>query len=343
MTKKHGVHECSTIMHAEEYYYPSSKEATTIVQGNILCGHSGDHAGTTMNAVHDCAPRRAAIELNHEAVTLLRFGTEEGKALEIFKCALRLLKTELVSSSEARGGRRRPSAQGWGNHNDKDPRDSQVLPQFSSADLRLYSCHNHHKLSPIVAVPVSNRITRTASMTMLNDSPLFLYAKAFTFQFSNLDDHDDKSCLSEEILSSVIMYNIALVLNLKGIRTNSSTLLKKALDLYKLSLDAIHHDSLLGTSIVSKSLATACCNNIGQLAYMLCDFEHAETMRCMLQTLFLLTTSSLQEVLNVEHEGVSLAATTGKSSSLFLFEEVDMQGFESNLLFLYPPMTAPAA
>ena len=125
MTKKHGVHECSTIRRAEEYNYPSSKEATTIVQGNILCGHSGDHAVTTMNAVHDCAPRRAAIELNHEAVTLLRFGTEEGKALEIFKCALRLLKTQLVSSSEAPrggGGRGRPSAQGWINHNDKDPR-----------------------------------------------------------------------------------------------------------------------------------------------------------------------------------------------------------------------------
>jgi hypothetical protein len=237
----------------------------------------------------------------------------------MLKCALRLLKTELSSDASQRPPQVRD-----------DAREVTVSP-LSGAESSLQSSRSFHQHLRTVPVPVFN--SNTAS---INDSPLFLYSKVFTFQFSKLDDNDT---LLAETLSAVIIYNIALTLNLKGIRTSSSTLLKKALDLYKMSMGLLQHDSqLLATSTVARSMAIACCNNIGHLAFLLLDYEQLQTMQCTLQKL--LTTSFCSERIGQGHQESSLIV---EPCTLFLFDAADWRGFTSNVLFMQAPAIAPAA
>lgn len=328
MGTRDGLHECGKITHSEQY--PCSK---------AIAGH---HDLETNHVVPSCraSSRRSAIGLNQEAVTLLKYGNE-GKALEIFKCALRLVKTDLTTGSSSP-----QAAQSWViRHNQQEQgamldahqqqhQEPPLPPICSGPDLtvRLQSCRSRHKHLRLVQLPISKTLS-------INES-LFLYSKAFTFQFSKLDD---TSCLSAETLSSAIIYNMALVLHLKGIRTNSAVLLKKALDLYKMSTRLQEHDLSLvpgGTSTtlaLSRSLMIACCNNMGQLAYLRFDQEQVQTMKGALLSL-LTTPSSSSPPMVVEQHQLAQACF-----SLVLFDAEDMESFKTNLIFMNPPMTAPVA
>jgi hypothetical protein len=174
------------------------------------------------------------------------------------------------------------------------------------------------------------------------DSPLFLYSKAFTFQFSKQDNLEEEvsGCLSAETLSAAIIYNIALIINLRGFRRNSSILLKKALDLYMMSMGLLQHESsLIWTTMVARSLAIACSNNTGHLALLLFDYEQAQSMQCTLQEL--LTTPFSLDLTAQEDEQDS--SYVPDPYAMDLFEAADWQGFTGNVLFMQPPTTAPSA
>ena len=142
--------------------------------------------------------------------------------------------------------------------------------------------------------------------------------------------------IDSESLSSTIIYNIAIVITLKGIRTNGSVLLKKAVDLFKLSLDLLPHPSQMQSS-TTRCLSMVCWNNLAQIAYLLCEFDQVQTMRQMLETLL----TEYFSTLSVEQEELARAGVS--SSPMFLFAEDEIQGFKASIMFMNPPNTAATA
>lgn len=281
-----------------------------------------------------CPVRYEALRMNHEAVKILMSGKGEEKALLILKLALARMKENLAFPSlqeTRRSSTTRISSKASSSEH------GEGLKYMNTDTGLLHSARNrNHLCNHLKMVPVSLSMTEDS---VCDSSSFFFYTKVFTFRRGSgnlVEINMLPSCLSSmiidsEILSSIIIYNIALTLTVKGLRTNNSMMLKRALDLYKLSL-ALQQQAHIMPSLCIKSLAIVCWNNLGHIAYLLGHFEHVQNMRRMLHTLLLTLPT---------HEGEQ--TTDAAYDTLFLFDDMDIQGFKSNIMFMYPPKIAPAA
>jgi hypothetical protein len=179
-----------------------------------------------------------------------------------------------------------------------------------------------------------------------------MYSKIFKFQLpaptsAHPVDHARfslSSIIDTRTLSSVVLYNMAFVLTMKGIRSNHISLFTKAMKLYDMSMGLQQTDSG-STSMFATSLTLACCNNIALLAYFQGDFAYAQKMRLFLHGGLLATKSwRLHLSENVPSDDEEEHTNDNDAEiARFLMDDADIQGFNFNLVFMYPPRTAGAA
>ncbi len=271
--------------------------SNSVPSGTFRQGHRGNDP---------LASRRAAIRLNHEAVVLLRSGMDEEKAMDILKLGLGSVKSGISAAVSSA--------------------PNQLDQTSCSADRDRPSAPARQDYSQIVPVPVC-----TSNSC---DDTFYLYANAFTFKRSTSEESHSPSLVEAEMLSATIIYNIALALHIKAIRTNCTTHQRRSLRLYEMSMGLINNmimqqnennDPSITPSCAMR-LAIACSNNMALLAFVLCDFERSRDMLNTFQNL--LSTSS--------------ASTNDQDFSL-LFHDADIQGFKLNIMFMNPPTAAPAA
>ncbi len=272
---------------------------------------------TTYPEIHRCnlstfSGRTDAVTLNHKAVLLLMSGSQEDEAIKVLKLGLSLMKADLVSNTSSASNQINSAQQ-----------EGQSL---SSATRRCHRSTRHYPRK-IMAVPVH----RPRSV----DDSFYIYAYAFTFQQSN-QEKSLSSMLEVEMLSATIIYNIALALNIKAIRTNCLTLQIRSLRLYEMSMGLLNgllmpeKNTNKGPHFISNiavHVANACCNNLANLAFLQGDFERSRTMMNKLQYLLTLASNNGDE----------------SSSSSSVFHETDIQGFRWNIMFMCPPTAAEAA
>lgn len=294
-----------------------------------------------------CPPgRNNAIKLNHEAVILLMSGSDEEKAMEVLKLGLSQVKSDLASSARSSPSTSRPSSLSKcqdDEHDCKDSKDSkEVIPRRRAANAvppSRCSCDDDHSHVRILSQPVYQS-------RQWDDDGFYLYANAFTFDLSNFDESifpPPSSMIDTEILSATIIYNLALALTTKGIRANSSSVLRRSMRLYEMSMGLLSKIIMLPRTIHSKrrnlsyefalNVAIACSNNLGQLAYRQGDYDRSETMRGTLQYMLSLP------LLDDDDDDESRL----QRSRRIVFTETDMRGFKLNIMFMYPPTLAPLA
>ncbi len=260
--------------------------------------------------------RRSAIILNNDAIVLLLTSViDDEKARKILKLGLICVKYDLFPARST----------------GLDELHSGLSPVETNSPSLCNSLDHSHVVH---FVPVS-----LPSPKSLGDS-FYLYSNAFTFRSSNQEGESHPSLpIDAEILSATIIYNIALVLNIKALQTNCSILQRRSLKLYEMSVGLINsmiiHESeekkmysVLSTSRKNNAtrLAIACSNNMAQLAFLQGNFERARTMLNTLE--YLLSAGSV--------------SSNGQDVSL-LFHDDDMSGFKLNIMFMYPPTTASLA
>jgi hypothetical protein len=289
-----------------------------------------DHANDGRKKQAPCPPgRNAAIKLNHEAVILLKSGCEEDKAMEILKLGLTVVKSDLAGAAPSQS---LPKCQ------DDHLADSQEVQQRPPTNLLSPSCHcdKEERLARLVPIQVFH------TKPLNEDEEFYLYRNAFIFDLSNIDEtrcSPLSSMFDTEILSATIIYNLALALTTKAMRTNSSSLLRRSIRLYEMSMGLLNNMVIGSRSNhvkersfpcdVAWNVAIACSNNLGQLAYLQGDYDQSQTMRSTLQYL-------LSKPLYACHE-------SRLRSNRLLFTEADLRGFKSNIMFMSPPSLAPMA
>ncbi len=276
--------------------------------------------------------RSDAVTLNHKAVLLLMSGSQEDEAIKVLKLGLSVMKTDLVANTSSACHQHLLAEQGG--------------QSLSSDTIRCFGSRRHDP-PQIMAVPVH----RPRSV----DDSFYIYAYAFTFQQSN-QENSLSSMLEVDVLTATIIYNIALALNIKAIRTNCMTLQIRSLRLYEMCMGLLNGLIILEKnrnkvppiisniaidvaneknrnkvppiiSNIAIDVAKACCNNLANLAFLQGDFERSRTMMNTLQYLLALAPDYGEE----------------SSSSSSVFQATDIQGFRLNIMFMCPPTTAEAA
>jgi hypothetical protein len=177
-------------------------------------------------------------------------------------------------------------------------------------------------------------------LPFVNDASLSLYTNAFVFDLSNFEDSTyshPSSSVDSETLSAAIIFNLALALTMKALRTNSSDLLRRAMRLYEMCMELVrkiiaNQEQTLSYEL-ALTVAIACSNNLGQLAYSQCENELGQNMRRTLQCLLSIPDS------------LSLITDQDEASGInrLLFSENDIQRFSLNVLFMHPPTSAATA
>lgn len=303
--------------------------------GRTTCFMRPQHEGCKQDPRRgtQCPPGRknAAMMLNHEAVILLMSGSDEDLAMDALKLGLTHVKSDLASGT--RSSRLSTTSSSQYHQDTGHTHDNQEEGIQPSQGAR--SAGDRSVVARIVPIPVHQ--TRPWNQ----EDGFYLYANAFTFDVSNLDETRCpplSSMIDTEILSATIIYNLALALTTKAIRTSSPSLLKRSIRLYEMSMGLLNNIIMFQqrtTTLPEErnlpcdfvwNIAIACSNNLGQLAYLQGDYALSQTMR-----------STLQYFLSAVHE------SGGLRPSRILFSEMDMRGFKMNIMFMYPPTLAPMA
>jgi hypothetical protein len=162
----------------------------------------------------------------------------------------------------------------------------------------------------------------TSSESVLHVSPVtfpcpalvedyFIYSHALRVRSSGCSQKD------MDFLSSVIIFNMALLYNIRGIRANSSSLQNRGLQLYGMSLGLM--ENLASKCLDSILLRVVCLNNMSQITFNQGDFEKARLMLNHLQYLM------------------------SRNPRTNVFDENEVQGFMLNVMLMHPPTAAQAA
>ena len=131
----------------------------------------------------------------------------------------------------------------------------------------------------------------------------------------------DRYCHRE---SAIIASNLALVHHHRGVSRGLSTLLPRALELYRMSYGLIQHGAGFDTS----HLALALLNNMAQIHFEL--LEYPEAQHCLGSLKGLLTNTAMLQNLD---DGNTEAALAGN----------ELRGYLMNIMCLRPPHMAAAA
>lgn len=320
---------------------------------SLVPSNNGDHHQQHSRQQHDdeCGAgidssprypgRKAAIKLNHEAVTLLMSGSEEDKAMEILKLSLVYVKSDLAPRSTPASSPPPASPKSPRSRDCKDDQEQQRYPVHKMQTLRCRHNDRPSRHSSMRAMPVHDN----SILPFVKDASLSLYTNAFAFDLSNFEDSTcshPSSSVDSETLSAAIIYNLALALTLKALRTNSSDVLRRAMRLYEMCMELVRKIMMLPGHAnqeetlsyeLALTVAIACSNNLGQLAYSQCENELGQSMRRTLQCLLSIPDS------------LSLITDQDESSGInrLLFSENDIQRFSLNVLFMHPPTSAATA
>lgn len=140
----------------------------------------------------------------------------------------------------------------------------------------------------------------------------FIYNHALVFCQTSASPDTDIN-----FLSSVIIFNMALLYNIQGIRDNAPNFQRRGLYLYEMSLGLL--DNFASKNVDSILLRTACLNNMSQISVDQDDFDKAQLLLIHLQYLM------------------------SKSFKTSLLDENDIQGFMLNITLFGQPKPARAA
>jgi hypothetical protein len=221
-----------------------------------------------------------AIKLNNEGTSLLVCG-EEDLAITKFKSALGIMKRGLAEHQT----RTQDSHDG-----SSDNSDGQM------------SCDCSPHFSPLKL---------TCPVPSLYSSFVYSHALKVSRSCDYLLDSD------VNFLSAAIIFNMAMVYNVKGIRKNSANAQTRSLRLYEMCLVLL--ENLNSSHVDSFLLRVACLNNMSQIAYEQGDFDSARLMLHNLQYLM---------SMNVKQN---------------FFDEDDLHGFMLNVMLMDAPSAARAA
>lgn len=288
--------------------------------------------------------RNAAIKLNHEAVTLLMSGLEEDKAMEMLKLGLTYVRYDLVPTAPAP----QPSLSSQNRQDERFRFDGMGQRRCAVNETQTFMCRRKdhpERRFMVLSMPMSYG-HHARRMPFFNDAAeLYLYTNAFSFDPSNFDNsrHSPPSgMIDAEILSATIIYNLALGLTMKAMRTNCSSLLRRSMRLFEVCIQLLRRIIMLPRNDneelhlpyeLAVSVGVACSNNLGQLAFFQCDYELGQSMRRTLQC-FLSMYDSLP----------SIGGRESLSGNASLFSESDLQRFSLNIMFMtYPPTSAASA
>jgi hypothetical protein len=220
------------------------------------------------------------IQLNNDGTSLLVFG-EEDLAIDKFKSALEIMKRGLAKRQTRTGSQD-------SHHISSDKSDGPV------------SCDSAPRLSPL---------------TLPCPVPEYSFVYSNALKLSRFCDYLVDSDI--KFLSAAIIFNMAMVYNIKGVRESSAIEQTRSLRLYEMclalleNLNSRHMDSFL--------LRVACLNNMSQIAYEQGDFDGA---RLMLNNVQYLMSMNVKQT---------------------FFDEDDLQGFMLNVMLMHAPSAARAA
>lgn len=182
------------------------------------------------------------------------------------------------------------------------------------------------------------------------DEQFYLYKNAFTVKNIPSGQEGDAASrlINVDLLSAIMIYNMALCVSLRSMRTNSSNMQERSLRLYEMCLGLLHtiHRRNGGEEDTGGYvlLYAACSNNVAQVAYQLCDYERSRLMMSSLQNLINVT---LNEKRRRHEQDASSTADyddlSPAAASSCLLGDDDIQGFTLNIMCSYPPTTARAA
>jgi hypothetical protein len=116
---------------------------------------------------------------------------------------------------------------------------------------------------------------------------------------------------------AAIIFNMALIFNIREIRDNSSSLQRRSLRLYEMS--AVLTGTLDSSNVDTAFLSVVCFNNISQIVFDQGEFERSRLML-----------SNLQQLMSGDLKPC-------------LFTEDDIHGFMLNVMLMYLPTAARAA
>jgi hypothetical protein len=288
------------------------KSPLNITESTMVCTtviHSHQQTGTHTSLQHQVAGGGGANSYClRQAIRLNHEGvvlltmSREAQALDRFKLGLTQLKSGIVKQVE----------------------QGERLPPFGQQHCGVTPV-------PLVFCPAG----------FVEEEHIYLYKSAFTVEA----DESSSRLISVDMMSAVIIYNMALCISLKSIRMNSSNLQDRSLRLYEMCLSLLN--PVCGaagkdTAGCHLLLLAACSNNIAQVAYQRCDYDHARSMMCSLQHLLSITLEKRRREPHChDHSG-----DQEEQASLFEecpFADADIQGFTLNIMCSSPPMTARAA
>jgi tetratricopeptide (TPR) repeat protein len=243
-----------------------------------------------------------AVKLTNEGTSLLVFGQED-RAINEFTTALEIMAKSGLSD---RHPNRAPA-----------PQDSQQRAYSFDANASSSLAGKSAEHPPRYASPV--RLPNPPAATGGDHSSFFVYRHALKVNISGgMDSAKDMDI----VISAIIIFNMALLYHLKGIRENTASKYHaKSMRLYNMSLELLknldnnssHHEDVV-------LLQVACWNNMSHISYEQADFDRA-----------LLQLSELQWLLCM------MAVRPNH------FTADDMQRFMLNGMLLRALSTAPAA
>lgn len=319
-----------------------------------------------------------AVQRNCEGVLLLKCGDKVEKAIGCFRQSLGCIPVEVAPvDHDDQSFLSSSSCHQSTNEDFHHPRNHQArVVRSLQQDISNY---DHYPPPPTI---LSVQIYKPKSI----DDFFYVCTKAFLIQPPKFPEHGKNKKQVQQfgssevpyyppILRAIVMYNLALTLHVKGIKTKCRSLQQQSLALYETSYRLLH-DTLLSlvpwnsnnhdhedseeyknghdtsnfrrrttnhchaeaTSYVIGSLLMACCNNMGHLAYYLRD-DFGRSSRTMSNLEYLLSWMSANTNERTKN-------TTGSAATAFSFElldHLDIRGFQWNVRFMYPSTNAAAA
>jgi hypothetical protein len=197
-----------------------------------------------------------------------------------------------------------------------DGHEELAIDKFEHA-LGVMKCGLSHDESP----PVVEEVQGRSPARPMHISPIVVACSApdHSFVYSHALRIRSTGNMQTDMtfLSAAIIFNMALLFNIREIRDNSSSLQSRSLRLYEMSAGLT--ENLDSSDVDTAFLSVVCFNNISQIVFDQGEFERSRLML-----------SNLQHLMSGDLKPC-------------LFKEDDIQGFMLNVMMMYPPTAARAA